>query len=107
MSFVTSLVMASVDIARAAKAPIAASIFADLILDRGDREYALPWDSHGAKQIADAIVALPLAIEVLLGDRPLLSGIMMHSFPDRSRFLCATNYSRSSSNKSDGRVPKY
>jgi hypothetical protein len=63
MSVITSLVMASVDIARAAKAPIAASMLADLILDRCDSEYALPRDSHGAsdgaKQIADAIVALP------------------------------------------------
>jgi hypothetical protein len=38
-------------------------MLADLILDRCDSEYALPRDSHGAsdgaKQIADAIVALP------------------------------------------------
>lgn len=63
MSVIIALIMASVDIARAAKAPIVASRLADLILERCDNEYALPRDAagaqDGAKQIADAIVALP------------------------------------------------
>ncbi len=63
ISVLLAIIMSVVDIARAAKTPIAASYLADLILERCDSEYALPKGSagaeDGAKQISDAVVAVP------------------------------------------------